>query len=97
MTSLRGIYHDNQHSHQHKYLHDQQEVTKMKLAEIAEDVEQRRNELLKSNAQRAKQKAAYAKSSQAWYQLQKAQSEEMKARQRFIQAAVAYSSSRGQP
>jgi hypothetical protein len=69
----------------------------MKLCEIAKDVEQRRNELLKSNAQRAKQKASYAKSAQAWYQLQKAEANEQKARQRFIQAAVAYSSSRGQP
>jgi hypothetical protein len=65
----------------------------MKLAEIAEDVEQRRNELLKSNAETAKQKAAYASSAQAWYLLQKAQAEEQKARQRFIQAAVAFSHS----
>jgi hypothetical protein len=67
----------------------------MKLAEIAEDVEQRLTK--RNNAETAKQKAAYAKSAQAWYQLQKAQAEEVKARQRFIQAAVASASSRGQP
>ena len=48
----------------------------MRLNEIAEDVEQRRNELLKSNAQRAKRQAAYAKSAQAWFELQKAEAEE---------------------
>jgi hypothetical protein len=67
--------------------------TSMRLNEIAEDVEQRRNELLKSNAQRAKRQAAYAKSAQAWFELQKAEAEEQKARQRFIQAAVAFSRS----
>lgn len=67
----------------------------MKLSKVASDLEQRLTK--RNNAETAKQKAAYAKSSQAWYQLQKAQSEEMKARQRFIQAVVAYSSSRGQP
>jgi hypothetical protein len=65
----------------------------MKLSEVANDLEQRRIEMLKNNAQRAKQKAAYAKSAQAWYQLQNAQAEELKARQRFIQAAVASSNS----
>ena len=65
----------------------------MKLAEIAEDVEQRRIDLLKNNAQRAKQEAAYAKSAQAWFEMQKAEANEQKARQRFIQAAVAFSHS----
>jgi hypothetical protein len=67
----------------------------MRLNEIADDLEQRLTK--KSNAETAKQKAAYAKSAQAWYQLQKAQAEEVKARQRFIQAAVASASSRCQP
>jgi hypothetical protein len=67
----------------------------MRLNEIAEDLEQHR--IKRNHAETAKQKAAYAKSAQTWYQLQKAQAEELKARQRFIQAAVAYSSSRGQP
>jgi hypothetical protein len=52
-----------------------------------------RNELLKSNAQQAKQKAVYAKSAQAWFELQKAEANEQKARQRFIQAAQAFSRS----
>lgn len=69
----------------------------MKLAVIAEDLEQRRIDLLNRNAETAKQKAAYAKSAQAWYQLQRAQAEEQKARQRFIQAAVASASSRCRP
>ncbi len=67
----------------------------MRLNKIAEDVQQHLYK--KSNAETAKQKTAHTKSAQAWYQLQKAQAEELKARQRFIQAAVAYSSSRGQP
>jgi sensor histidine kinase YesM len=67
----------------------------MRLNEIAEDLHTGLTK--RNNAETAKQKAAYAKSSQAWYQLQKAQSEEMKARQRFIQAAVASASSRCQP
>jgi hypothetical protein len=67
----------------------------MKLSKIAKGMEQRLTK--KNNAETAKQKAAYAKSAQAWYQLQKAQAEELKARQRFIQAAVASASSRCQP
>jgi hypothetical protein len=67
----------------------------MRLNEIAEDLDQRLTK--KNNAETAKQKAAYAKSAQAWYQLQRAQAEEVKARQRFIQAAVASASSRCQP
>ena len=63
----------------------------MRLNKIAKDLEQRLTK--KSNAETAKQKAAYAKSAQAWYQLQKAQAEEVKARQKFIQAAVASSNS----
>ncbi len=63
----------------------------MRLNEIAEDLRQRLTK--KNNAETAKQKAAYAKSAQAWYQLQKAQAEEVKARQKFIQAAVAASNS----
>jgi hypothetical protein len=67
----------------------------MKLNVIANDLEQRLTK--RNNIETAKQKAAYAKSSHAWYQLQKAQAEEVKARQRFIQAAVASASSRCQP
>jgi hypothetical protein len=67
----------------------------MKLSKVASDLEQRLTK--KSNAETAKQKAAYAKSAQAWYQLQKAQAEEVKARQRFIQAAIDSASSRGHP
>ena len=65
----------------------------MKLAVIAEDLEQRRIELLKSNAESAKQKTAYAKFAKAWFELQKAEADEQKARQRFIQAAQALSRS----
>jgi predicted lipoprotein len=93
MTSLRGIYQDDQHSHQHKYLYTKQEVADMKLSEVANDLEQRRIELLKSNTEIAKQQAAYSKSAQAWFELQKAEANEQKARQRFIQAALAFSSS----
>jgi len=67
----------------------------VKLTEIAEDLQKRLTK--RNNAETAKQKAAYAKSAQAWYQLQRAQAEEVKARQRFIQAAVASASSRCQP
>ena len=81
------------HCHRHKYLHDRQGDDKMKLAEIAEELEQRRIALLKSNAQLAKQKTAYAKSAQAWFELQKAEANEQKARQKFIQAAQAFSNS----
>jgi hypothetical protein len=63
----------------------------MKLAEIAEDIEQRRTK--GGSAETAKQNAAYAKSAQAWFKLQRAQADEQKARQRFIQAAVASSNS----
>jgi len=67
----------------------------MELKQLAADFKQRLTK--KNNVETAKQKAAYAKSAQAWYQLQKAQAEEVKARQRFIQAAVASASSRAQP
>jgi formiminotetrahydrofolate cyclodeaminase len=67
--------------------------TIMRLNEIAEDLEQRRIELLKSNAEITKQETAYAKSAQAWFKMQRAKAEEQKARQRFIQAAVAFSRS----
>lgn len=63
----------------------------MKLSEIAEDLQQRLTK--KNNADTAKQKTAYAKSAQAWFKMQKAQAEEQKSRQRFIQAAVALSNS----
>lgn len=84
-------------ANRHKYLHNNVEVTKMKLEEIATDLKQRQTKIQKNNAETARQKAAYTKSAQAWYQLQKAQAEEVKARQNFIQAAVASASSRGQP
>jgi hypothetical protein len=90
---LRGIYQHGQHSHHHKYLYTKQEVADMKLSEVANDLEQRRIELLKGNAQRAKQQTAYVKSAQAWFELQKVEANEQKARQRFIQAAQAFSRS----
>jgi formiminotetrahydrofolate cyclodeaminase len=65
----------------------------MRLAEIATDAKQRRNEKLKNNVETAKQKAAYAKSVQAWYKMLKAEAEEKKSRQKFIQAAQAVSRS----
>jgi len=63
----------------------------MKLSVIAEDLEQQR--MKKNNADTAKQKAAYAKSAQAWFKMQKAKAEEQKSRQRFIQAACELSRS----
>jgi len=65
----------------------------MRLNEIAEDLEQRRIELLKNNAEIAKQQTAYVQSAQAWFEMQKAEANEQKARQRFIQAAQAFSHS----
>lgn len=59
----------------------------MRLAEIATDAKQRRNEKLKNNAETVKLKAAYAKSVQAWFKMLKAEAEEKKSRQKFIQAA----------
>lgn len=59
----------------------------MRLAEIAN-----RNEK-KNGVETAKQKAAYTKSVQAWYKMLKADAEEKKSRQRFIQAAQAFSRS----
>ena len=69
----------------------------MRLERIAEDFMQRRLDKRKTTAETAEQKAAYVKSAQTWRQLQRAQAEEVKARKKFIQAAVAYASSRGQP
>jgi hypothetical protein len=63
----------------------------MKLSEVANDLEQRLTK--RNNAETAKQKTAYAKSAQAWFELQKAEANEQKARQRFIQAAQAFSRS----
>jgi hypothetical protein len=65
----------------------------MKLSKVANDLEQRKIELLKNNAEISKQKTAYAKSAKAWFELQKAEADEQKARQRFIQAAVVFSRS----
>jgi formiminotetrahydrofolate cyclodeaminase len=65
----------------------------MRLAEIATGTEQRRIEKQKSKADTAKQKAAYAKSVQAWFKMLKAEAEEKKSRQKFIQAAQAVSRS----
>src|SRR5450759_4729127 len=59
-------------------LHDQQETTKMKLAEIANDLEQRRIEILKNNAQRVKQQV---KDAQARAKMKKAQEELRKSRE----------------
>jgi formiminotetrahydrofolate cyclodeaminase len=64
----------------------------MRLQRIAEAIEQRRNEK-KNNAETAKQKAAYTKSVQAWYKMLKAEAEERKSRQKFIQAAQVVSRS----
>jgi hypothetical protein len=66
------------HRHQHKYLDDQQGDNKMKLAEIANDLEQRRIEILKNNAQRAKQQV---KDAQARMKMKKAQEELRKSRE----------------
>jgi hypothetical protein len=63
----------------------------MRLNEIAEDLEQRLTK--RCNAETAEQQTAYAKSAQAWFELQKAEANEQKARQRFIQAAQAFSRS----
>lgn len=65
----------------------------MRLAEIATDAKQRGIEKQKNKAEAAKQKAAYAKSVQAWYKMLKAEAEEKKSRQKFIQAAQAVSRS----
>lgn len=66
----------------------------MRLKQVAEYLEQRPTGIMKANAETAKQRVAYLKSVQAWYQLRRAQAEEVKARQRFIQAAVASATSR---
>jgi hypothetical protein len=66
---------------------------KMRLAEIATGAKHRGIEKQKSNAETAKQKAAYAKSVQAWFKMLKAEAEERKSRQKFIQAAQAVSRS----
>jgi formiminotetrahydrofolate cyclodeaminase len=65
----------------------------MRLAEIVTDAKQRRNEKQKNSAETTRQKAAYAKSVQAWFKMLKADAEEKKSRQRFIQAAQAVSRS----
>ena len=75
----------------HKYL--QQGDNKMRLNEIAEDVQ--RHLIKRNNAETAKQKAAYARSAQSWLEMKMAEANAQKARQRFIQAAVASSLSRG--
>ena len=46
-----------------------------------------------NDAETSKQKAAYAKSVQAWFKMLKAEDEEKKSRQKFIQAAQAVSGS----
>jgi lipopolysaccharide biosynthesis regulator YciM len=63
----------------------------MKLNEIAENRYQRM--IASYAAETARQKAAYTKSAQAWFKLQKAQAEEQKARKLFIQAALEFSRS----
>ncbi|MBI3903816.1 MAG: hypothetical protein HY306_12890 [Nitrosomonadales bacterium] len=65
----------------------------MRLNEIANSVGQRRNEKQKNSAETTRQKAAYAKSVQAWFKMLKAEAEEKKSRQKFIQAAQAVSRS----
>jgi hypothetical protein len=79
------------HRHQHKYLDDEQGDDKMKLSEIIDFEVQKRN--IERIKQSSKQQAAYAKSAQAWFELQKAEANEQKARQRYIQAAQAFSHS----
>src|SRR5450830_1085961 len=59
-------------------LHNKQETTKMRLAEIANDLEQRRIEILKNNAQRVKQQV---KDAQARAKMKKAQEELRKSRE----------------
>lgn len=63
----------------------------MRLNEIAEDIQRRLTK--RNSAETAKQKSAYAKSAHAWFELQKAEANEQKARQKFIQAAQAFSRS----
>lgn len=65
----------------------------MRLIEIANAVGHCRTYKLKSNIETAKQKAAHAKSVQAWYKMLRAEAEEKKSRQKFIQAAQAVSRS----
>ena len=69
----------------------------MRLKQIAEDFMQYRIDKQKKTAETTKQRDAYLKSVQAWYQLRRVQAEELRARQRFIQAAVASASSQDQP
>jgi hypothetical protein len=63
----------------------------MKLCEIIDFEAQKRN--IERINQSAKQETPYAKSAQAWFEMQKAEANEQKARQRFIQAALAFSHS----
>jgi hypothetical protein len=63
----------------------------MRLAEIIDFEAQKRN--IERMNQRAKQQTAYANSAQAWFEMQRARANEQKARQRFIQAAQAFSRS----
>jgi hypothetical protein len=63
----------------------------MKLSEIIDLEVQERN--IERINQSAKQETAYVKSAQAWFEMQKAEANEQKARQRFIQAALAFSHS----
>jgi outer membrane protein TolC len=63
----------------------------MRLAEIIDFEAQKRN--IERMNQRAKQQTVYANSAQAWFEMQRARANEQKARQRFIQAAQAFSRS----
>jgi hypothetical protein len=63
----------------------------MRLAEIIDFETQKRN--IERMNQIAKEQAAYAKSAQTWFEMKTAEANEQKARQRFIQAALAFSSS----
>jgi hypothetical protein len=63
----------------------------MKLSEIIDFEVQKRN--IERINQSAKQETAYAKSAQAWFEMQMAEANEQKARQRFILAAQALSRS----
>jgi len=67
----------------------------MKLSEIIDFEVQKRN--VERINQSAKQETAYAKSAETWLDMKMAEANAQKARQRFIQAAVASASSRSSP
>ncbi|MGB8410393.1 MAG: hypothetical protein WCE58_10865 [Gallionella sp.] len=65
----------------------------MKLSEIIDFEFQKRN--IERINQTAKEETAYANSAQSWLEMKMAEAAAQKARQNFIQAAVASAASRG--